>query len=95
MSKIIEMHDQNGTTPPETSTQLIERTQVENTYFEIVTTPEGSFVALGMYRISDIYKEPWEAQAAIHDKQWKIILNLITSMLHAHGINPTNRQTPE
>lgn len=55
-----------------TSSKLIEREKVEGTMFDIITTEEGTFVALGENRVSD-YIQKEEAIEMVKNKEWQLI----------------------
>ncbi len=60
--------------------ELIERTEVEETPFVVITTEEGSFVGLGKYRVSEIFKNKEEALKDANNITWTKIIQLIIAI---------------
>jgi len=56
--------------------ELIKKEPVIGTPFELVTTDEGTFVALGHYRLSESMTED-EACRLIVEKDWNFLLSVI------------------
>jgi hypothetical protein len=57
---------------------LINQEPVENTPFTLITTNEGSFCAMGLYRITEIYPSKDEAISKATSLTWN---NLVTVMM--------------
>lgn len=57
---------------------LINQEPVENTPFTLITTDEGSFCAMGLYRITEIYPSKDEAISKATSLTWN---NLVTVMM--------------
>lgn len=57
---------------------LINQEPIENTPFTLITTDEGSFCAMGLYRITEIYPSKDEAISKATSLTWN---NLITVMM--------------
>lgn len=72
---------QNATqeTPNKPSSKMIEREEIENTPFVIVTLPEENtkFLTIGDYRISPNFQNKGEIIEYLHVHMWDIILQLI------------------
>jgi hypothetical protein len=68
--------------------QIIERNEIENTPFVMVTLEQGSFVALGNYRVSEVYETKEEAENYIKTITWDNLFNVIISLFeHLKNIN--------
>lgn len=57
---------------------LINQEPIENTPFTLITTDEGSFCAMGLYRITEIYPTKNEAISKATSITWN---NLVTVMM--------------
>ena len=64
------------------SSQLIERETLDGTPFEIVTTEEGTFVALGSYRLTEFMSKE-DAKEKIQKKHWDLIISVNLALGHA------------
>lgn len=64
------------------SSQLIERETLDGTPFEIVTTEEGTFVALGSYRLTEFMSKE-DAKEKILNKPWDLIISVNLALGHA------------
>lgn len=65
-----------------TYSQLIEREKFHDNPFELVTTEEGSFVALGAYRLTEFMPKE-EAKTKILEKHWDLIISLNLALADA------------
>lgn len=57
---------------------LINQEPVENTPFTLITTEEGSFCAMGLYRITEVYNRKDHAILAATSLTWN---NIVTVMM--------------
>lgn len=57
--------------------QLIEREEIENTPFQLITREKESFIALGKYRVSNYYNSKEEALGALTTEFWEIQMTVI------------------
>lgn len=57
------------------SSELIEREKFDDNPFELVTTEEGTFIALGAYRLTD-YMQKDEAIEMVKNRHWDLIIRL-------------------
>lgn len=64
------------------SSQLIERETLDGTPFEIVTTEEGTFIALGSYRLTEFMSKE-DAKEKIQKKHWDLIISVNLALGHA------------
>ena len=64
------------------SSQLIEREKFDDNPFELVTTEEGTFIALGSYRLTEIMNIE-EAKEKILNKPWDLIISVNLALGHA------------
>lgn len=65
--------------------QIVERQEIEETPFHIVGNKEhGYFIALGRYRITETFREKREAVAELTHRKWKVITNLISTLIEAN-----------
>ena len=60
---------------------IIEREEIEKTPFLLVTHENGSFIALGNYRISENYETKAEALNNINTNNWDHLFNLMVSLV--------------
>lgn len=66
------------TVDKEKNTELIQKTEVPDSPFVIVTTEEGSFAALGKYRLTEVYKTKQEAIDHVSRVTWNRIIQVIS-----------------
>ena len=64
------------------SSQLIEREKFDDNPFELVTTEEGTFIALGSYRLTEFMSKE-EAREKILTKSWDLIISLNLALADA------------
>ena len=64
------------------SSQLIERQKFDDNPFELVTTEEGTFIALGSYRLTE-FMNIEEAKEKILNKPWDLIISVNLALGHA------------
>jgi len=64
------------------SSQLIEREKFDDNPFELVTTEEGTFIALGSYRLTE-FMNIEEAKEKILNKPWDLIISVNLALGHA------------
>jgi hypothetical protein len=70
------------------NTQIIERTEIEKTPFVLVTLEQGNFIALGNYRVSELYATKEEALEYINTITWDNLFNVVISLFeHLKNIN--------
>lgn len=72
------------------ASELIKRTEIENTPFTVVTIKEESFGSMGKYRITEIYKTEDEVKKELENITWNRIVQvmlLITESLKENEIN--------
>ena len=60
---------------------IIEREEIENTPFLLVSHERGSFIALGNYRISENYETKAEALNYIEKINWDNLFNVMVSLV--------------
>lgn len=60
---------------------ILIRKNVKNTPFTLVTTEEGTFVAVANYTVSEMFKTEEEAEADARSITWDRIMQIIT-ILH-------------
>lgn len=65
------------------NSQLITRNEIKGTPFDIITTEEGSFLAIGHYRLSEIIIDIKELLRRVEEKDWHTMINLITATIKA------------
>ena len=64
------------------SSQLIEREKFDDNPFELVTTEEGTFIALGSYRLTEFMSKE-EAREKILTKSWDLIISVNLALADA------------
>lgn len=80
-------------TKQQSNSQIKETEPVENTPFTMITIlDQGSFVALGNYRVSD-YQTKSDCLDQIHGKEWHLLINVIQSMITMIDKEPNYKQT--
>lgn len=62
------------------NTELIHREPIDGTPFQVITIEEGSFIALGRFRVSDIQSEE-NCYKMIEGKDWNLILATVSVIL--------------
>lgn len=75
----------------ETSTELIKKNEVLGTPFTIITVEEGSFIAMGRYRLTD-YLDEDQCMERILSKDWELIIQLVTILLNHQNPMQQNEQ---
>ena len=65
-------------TKNEENEKMIERTELENSPFIVVTTEEGSFGTLGKYRLTEVYKDKQKCIDEMHDITWNRIIQVVS-----------------
>lgn len=65
----------------EHSSEIIKVQEYE--IFSVVTTEEGTFVAMGNNRISKMYNTVDEAQFAIDNRDWELLFNVVATTSNA------------
>jgi|NOAtaT_7_FD_contig_101_1041401_length_3353_multi_3_in_0_out_0_2 hypothetical protein len=65
----------------QTTNLIIEREEIEKTPFLLVTHEDGSFIALGNYRISENYETKAEALNYINTINWDNLFNVMVSLV--------------
>lgn len=70
----------------EENTQIINRKEVENTPFVIVTTDQGSIAVMGSYRLTEWKKTEEEAENEIIAITWNNIIKVMSCIAN-HEIN--------
>lgn len=58
------------------NTEIIKRNVIHDTPFTIITTDEGSFIAMGRYRVSDLMSED-QCLERILAKDWNLLISAI------------------
>lgn len=59
---------------------LIDREQIKNTPFEIISTEQGSFMCMGKYRFTEAMKTKAEVKKYFEAHTYDIILQMIMSV---------------
>lgn len=75
----------NGNKQTSLTESLIEREEVENTPFHIITNKEteskqNSFIAIGKHRVSDIITKQ-AAKKQIEERNWNLLTNTIITLI--------------
>lgn len=78
-SKDLELQDITGVSAIE-KRQIVNVQPIDNTPFSIVTIEEGSFVALGKYRLTD-YMSPDECLEKAKVDNWEFLLSVMQVFL--------------
>lgn len=63
------------------NSELIKRTEVENTPFTVITIENESFVTLGKYRLTEKFETEKEAIESASKITWDNIMQVITIMI--------------
>lgn len=74
--------DVKETSKQNSNSELLKREPIEDTPFEVVTTEKGSFVGMGMYRMTEVYDKPEHAKDAIMKLTWKNVINVFAIMIN-------------
>ncbi len=61
----------------ESNSELIRRTDIEDTPFTIVTTTEGSFGTMGPWRLTHVYKDEEQCKRDLVAVTWNRIVQVI------------------
>jgi len=67
-------------TPISEGQELIRRTDIENTPFELVEGNEGCFIGMGMFRLTEIESKE-DVMKQVKNGDWRLITNLIGAMM--------------
>lgn len=67
---------------PSTS-QIIKREPIPNTGFELISTEQGHFIALGQFRLTQQYQTRETALETVEKHDWELIIGLIGACIQA------------
>lgn len=79
----------------QSNSQLISKTEIEGTPFEIISTEEGHFLAIGRYRLTETTLNKNNIIEQLENKTWDIIINLINATIHAQKRETELNNLPE
>lgn len=88
------LNTQTNAKENQNNSQLISKEQIEKTPFEIITSEEGSFLAIGHYRLTETTSKENIMQHLLTN-QWDIIINLINATIHAQKREESKAYLPE
>lgn len=74
----------NGTDKQDSSRQLVEKIEIENTPFTAIRVDEKWFITMGKYRLTEPIDNKEEALAAGIDESWWRIMSVIKAMILQH-----------
>lgn len=75
------LNDQVGNLTEGKGEQLLYHQEIEGTPFVVIGQEEKYFVALGHYRISEVYNNPEDAEHQVHAMEWEFLMNVITVLV--------------
>ncbi len=62
--------------------EMVKRQRVEGSPFELITIEdEGSFIALGNKRLTEVYEKKLQALDAINEKSWNNIIRVMVVVM--------------
>lgn len=68
----------SGTGDEHPKDELLERDEIENTPFHVVGNRDrGYFIALGAYRLTELYPDKSSAVLSMDENKWTLILTMI------------------
>lgn len=69
---------------------LFNRKEIKNTPFEVISTKEGHFIALGQYRLSELYEKQDEAVKEANKITWNRLFQVIGIVMESYKLNKNN-----
>lgn len=75
------LNDQTGNKFKDVTEELIKVDNITGTPFTTVTTDDGTFVAMGKYRLTDVYEHKEDAILQASTNNWEFILSVMYAVL--------------
>lgn len=72
--------------PKEHSGKIIEREQIPDSPFTLITIDEGSFIAMSKYRITDYYKTKEEALEQVNVANWDFLVTTMITVMRLEKV---------
>lgn len=69
------------------SNELIKREDIENSPFEVITTSDGSFGAMGQYRITEVMETKEAVKEDLKEMSWNRVIQVMTIILDINNKN--------
>jgi hypothetical protein len=65
----------------ERNEELLKRTEIKDTPFMVITSPEGSFGVLGSFRITELKKSETEVIKELKEINWNRIVQIVLVLI--------------